>query len=86
MPQISAFYGIVIYMYYRDHPPPHFHAIYAGAEVEVAIDPPSVMNGMLPPRALAMVMEWAELRQKDLLRVWNQARASKPLDRVKPLQ
>jgi predicted metallo-beta-lactamase superfamily hydrolase len=29
MPRISAFYGIVIAMYYRDHHPPHFHAIYA---------------------------------------------------------
>src|SRR2546423_5822976 len=29
MPGISAFYGIVITMYWRDHPPPHFHATYA---------------------------------------------------------
>ena len=26
MPRISAFYGIVIYMYIRDHGPPHVHA------------------------------------------------------------
>ena len=29
MPEISRFYGIVIRMYYNDHPPPHFHAQYA---------------------------------------------------------
>jgi hypothetical protein len=28
MPQISRFYGIVIYMYWGDHFPPHFHAHY----------------------------------------------------------
>lgn len=28
MPLISEFYGISIYMYYEDHNPPHFHAIY----------------------------------------------------------
>jgi uncharacterized protein DUF4160 len=26
MPRLSAFYGIVIYMYIRDHGPPHIHA------------------------------------------------------------
>ena len=30
MPEISRFYGIVIQIYYGDHPPPHFHANYAG--------------------------------------------------------
>lgn len=28
MPTISFFYGIAIRMYFRDHAPPHFHAIY----------------------------------------------------------
>src|SRR3954447_25448057 len=28
VPRISEFYGIVIEMYYADHPPPHFHARY----------------------------------------------------------
>lgn len=27
MPTISVFYGIVIEMYWREHGPPHFHAI-----------------------------------------------------------
>ena len=30
VPRISAFYGILITMYWLDHPPPHFHAAYAG--------------------------------------------------------
>ena len=29
MPRIAFFYGIGIYLYYSDHAPPHFHAIYA---------------------------------------------------------
>lgn len=28
MPTISAFYGILIRMYFGDHPPPHFHVRY----------------------------------------------------------
>jgi hypothetical protein len=29
LPKISEFFGIDIYMYFEDHPPPHFHAQYA---------------------------------------------------------
>jgi hypothetical protein len=29
MPIISAFFGIVIRMYYKEHEPPHFHAEHA---------------------------------------------------------
>lgn len=39
MPEISRFFGIVIRMYYDDHNPPHFHAIYSGRETKVGIDP-----------------------------------------------
>jgi len=32
MPEISRFFGILIRMYYDEHNPPHFHAIYGGDE------------------------------------------------------
>ena len=32
MPTISNFYGILIQMYWKDHQPPHFHAIYGSFE------------------------------------------------------
>ena len=35
MPEISHFFGISIRMYYDDHNPPHFHAIYGGAEMMI---------------------------------------------------
>ena len=38
MPEISRFYGIVIQMYFGDHPPPHFHARYAGQSAKLDID------------------------------------------------
>ncbi|MDE0235896.1 MAG: DUF4160 domain-containing protein [bacterium] len=38
MPELCRFYGIVIQMYYGDHPPPHFHAKYGGHEAVVDID------------------------------------------------
>jgi Domain of unknown function (DUF4160) len=36
MPTISAFYGILIQMFWSDHAPPHFHALYA--EYEAVVD------------------------------------------------
>lgn len=49
MPRVSEFYGIAIYFYYADHNPPHFHAIYAGEQAEVAIRTGEILNGSLPP-------------------------------------
>lgn len=28
MPELCRFYGIIIRMFWADHPPPHFHAVY----------------------------------------------------------
>ena len=41
MPTISMFYGILIQMFWGDHAPPHFHALYA--EHEVLIDIAKIM-------------------------------------------
>ncbi|SHI69901.1 protein of unknown function [Cruoricaptor ignavus] len=38
MPEISRFYGIVIYMYLQDHNPPHFHARYEEYEIMIGIE------------------------------------------------
>lgn len=35
MPEISRFYGIIIYMYLQDHNPPHFHARYEEYEIMI---------------------------------------------------
>lgn len=48
VPRLSEFYGIVIYMYWNDHHPAHFHAIYGGDEAQVRIDDGTVMAGSLP--------------------------------------
>jgi len=73
MPQISRFYGIAIYMYWGDHPPPHFHAHYGRDQAQVRIDPVGLLVGRLPPRILAMVVEWAALHREELLADWELA-------------
>ena len=85
MPELSRFLGIVIAMYYRDHAPPHFHAIYGDAEVTIEIATGNV-NGQFPKRALAHVLEWLTLHQQELTDAWTLARASRPLPKIEPLE
>ena len=61
MPEVSRFFGIIIRMYFDDHNPPHFHAMYAEDEAEVGIEPITVVDGKLPNRAASMVFERAAL-------------------------
>ena len=58
MPRLSTFYGIAIYMYYRDHAPPHFHAIYGDDEAVIEVDTGTVLAGSLPRRAMHLIEEW----------------------------
>ena len=66
MPQISNFFGIVIYMYYSDHAPPHFHAEYGEDEAVYTIETLELLRGKLPRRAHGLVMEWASLYRAEL--------------------
>ncbi len=74
MPELSRFLGIVIAMYYRDHGPPHFRAIYGEFEATINIDT-GELNGSLPKRALAHVQEWPLLHRDELLSAWSLALA-----------
>ena len=85
MPEISRFLGIVIAMYYRDHEPAHFHAIYGDHEITVGIADGQVA-GTFPRRALRHVEEWRELHRDELLNLWTAARQRRPLERIDPLE
>jgi hypothetical protein len=85
MPRISQFYGIAIYMYYRDHAPPHFHAIYGDDEAIIDITSGAVLGGKLPRRAVALVLDWAAAHRQDLLADWQLARSATPLNPIAPL-
>ena len=85
MPTISVFYGIVIQMFWRDHGPPHFHALYGEHEATVEIRELRVLRGSLPPRAMALVLEWATDRQDNLLEDWELCIQRQPLKPIRPL-
>ena len=86
MPEISRFLGIIIAMYYNDHPPAHFHAKYGNFEALIEIETGGVVRGHLPPRVLGLVQEWRELHRNELLQDWKLAEERKPLRRIEPLE
>lgn len=85
MPEICRFLGIVIFMLYDDHAPPHFHAEYGEYKMSVDIET-GVVSGKFPPRALRAVLEWRELNKENLLEDWALAREHKALKKLPPLE
>lgn len=85
MPIISRFFGIVIFMFWREHNPPHFHAKYGDEEVVVEIESGKV-SGAMTKRALMLVQEWRELHKEELMTDWKLAEEKKALFPIKPLE
>lgn len=85
MPEICRFLGIIIAMYHNDHAPPHFHAKYSGKSGVFRIDEPAMIEGDLPPRVIALVIEWALEHKDELKEDWQLAELRKPLKKIEPL-
>lgn len=81
----QRFFGIVIRMFYDDHMPAHFHAVYGDEEALIEIDTLAVYRGNLPRRALALVLEWAALHREELRQDWELARSGEPPNPINPL-
>ena len=89
VPRISAFYGIVIWMYHDEIVHlgrPHFHARYADDEASIEIETLSVLAGELPQRALRLVRDWAREHRDELSENWARARRHETLRRIEPLR
>ena len=71
MPEIARFYGIIIKLFFGNHPPPHFHAVYGKYNALFNIETLEMIESDLPPRDMKMVIEWAGQQQNELLLMWN---------------
>jgi hypothetical protein len=85
MPEISRFYGIIIYMFYSEHNPPHIHVKYQEYEATIEI-PDGIVHGRLPRRALALIFEWLDLHRGELMENWKLMAERKPLNKIEPLK
>lgn len=71
MPEITRFYGIIIKLFFGDHSPPHFHAVYGEHVGLFNIDTLEMMEGDLPNRAKNLVIEWATMHKHELKKMWD---------------
>lgn len=86
MPTLSTFYGIAIRMYFRDHVPPHFRALYGDDEALIDIRSLRVLAGRLPLRALDLTLQWASAHQSEMLVDWNLCRDLRLPNPIDPLE
>jgi len=84
MPEICRFYGIIIFMNFKDHDPPHFHAWYGDYKILVTIEN-HIVKGEMPQRALSLIFEWMNHHEDELLRNWQNATTGNPLNKIDPL-
>ena len=83
MPTIAIFYGMVIEMFWVDHPPPHFHVTYQDYRAVIAIESAEILHGRLPSGASRDIRAWTKRHRAELLANWDRARLRAPLWPVK---
>jgi len=72
-------------MYYADHEPPHFHAKYGEFRATLSIADLKILQGDLPKKVIALILEWAFEHRDELMQNWKWAQARKPLGKIEPL-
>jgi hypothetical protein len=85
MPELCRFLGISIRMYFNDHEPPHFHVQYNDFRAVFLIADLSLIDGFLPPRIVALVLEWANQHRFELAMNWREMRETGTFKRIEPL-
>jgi len=86
VPRLSEFYGIVIFMYFADHNPPHFHAVYGEYEALISVADGTVLSGGLPRTAAQLVELWRSERKSELEANWDRAQVPTELRAIEPLR
>ncbi len=82
MPLIATFGGILVYMYYNDHNPPHFHAQYGPEKALVEISSGEIIAGKLPAKIARLITTWALANNAPLRKNWERARAHRSLEKI----
>jgi hypothetical protein len=72
-------------MFYREHAPRHYHAVYGEYQVSVEVETQAI-SGIFPKWALALVLEWHNMHKEELIENWNLAQQRRPLKKIAPLE
>jgi hypothetical protein len=82
MPTVAILDGMKIQFFPNEHPPPHFHVVYAEYRALIKIDTMELWKGRLPRNKLRSVIEWANPRQAVLFATWAAATANEEIGRI----
>lgn len=85
MPIVSTFFGIIIRMYFGDHPPPHFHAEYQGQRATFNFEGELLAGQMRSKNACKLIREWATQHKGELMLNWEMIEQGRPINRIEPL-
>jgi len=89
MPSISMFYGIIVYLYFKDnkqHNKPHIHVRYQEDEVIVAIPDGEVLEGSIPSNKMKLLQAWIEIHKDELVADWALALSGQQPYKIDPLR
>ena len=85
MPEICRFYGIVIYLYWKDHNPPHIHFTYGNYVCSISVID-RVVDGQAPAKVIAKVNEWIDVNENAILSLWEKAQRGEQIEKHEPLK
>ncbi|WP_420208086.1 DUF4160 domain-containing protein [Candidatus Electronema sp. JC] len=89
MPVVSAFYGLIISLYYRDnkrHHKPHIHVWYQDSEAVLSVPEGELIEGSLPNSKMKLVLAWMEIHKDELLADWKLAADGQQIFKIDPLK
>ena len=86
MPIISAFFGIVIRMFYREHEPPHFHAEYQGQLAKFDFDGKMIAGNINSKTARRLIKQWSSVHRAQLEANWEKMKEGRTLEKIAPLE
>ena len=77
--------GIIVFMCFNDHNPPHFHVEYGEYEASITINGLSILGGFLPSRILGYVVEWSSMHKQELMENWSMLQLTGKYKKIPPL-
>ncbi|MGK5092640.1 DUF4160 domain-containing protein [Deltaproteobacteria bacterium TL4] len=89
MPSISMFYGIIVYLYFKDnkqHNVPHIHAKYREYEVVLSIPEGDILEGNIPNPKMKLLHAWIEIHRDELVADWDLAVSGQQPYKIEPLR
>ncbi|MBK8506062.1 MAG: DUF4160 domain-containing protein [Saprospiraceae bacterium] len=72
MPTIFILDSIKILVFFEDHNPPHFHAIYNEYEELILIPSGESLRGSIPAEQKRKLVEWLALNTNSIVQKWNE--------------